>query len=220
MTQMAGLAIRPARMVATIRSRAAAQPTWVRTVVGALLLALLVPLMFLMVTAPAHAEGDDKDKQDYSLYKLGSNANVYFTNRLSPEHEDPTPDSKWAGIYKNPAEAGSMMGYADDGNFVNWLFSVGSGASHTVKLDVFPDGYQGMKGYAQFGAANADLGLDKMYSSAGFDPIVRGVGGALIWLLYILAIGVAWLFWAFIQILKFLNPFLWFHKGMAAVSPA
>ncbi|GAP59999.1 hypothetical protein AHiyo1_34200 [Arthrobacter sp. Hiyo1] len=175
--------------------------------------------MFLMATSTAHA-ADDQQAEDYSLYKLSSNANVYFADRLSPKSSNTAPDSKWAGIYQNPAEAGSMMGYADDGNWVNWLFSTVTGASHTVKLDVFPDGYQGMKSYAQFGAANADLGLDKMYSAAGFDPIIRGVGGALIWLVYILAIGVGLLFWGFIQILQFMNPFLWFHKGLAAVSPA
>ncbi|WP_394941225.1 hypothetical protein [Psychromicrobium sp. YIM B11713] len=211
MTQKTGLAMIPVGMIA--------QPTWVRTLTGTLLLALLVPLMFLMVTSTAHA-ADDQEKEDYSLYKLSSNANVYFADRLSPKSSNPAPDSKWAGIYQNPAEAGSMMGYADDGNWVNWLFSTVTGASHTVKLDVFPDGYQGMKSYAQFGAANADLGLDKMYSAAGFDPIIRGVGGALMWLVYILAIGVGLLFWGFIQILQFMNPFLWFHKGLAAVSPA
>ena len=213
MMQKTGLA------AASLRARTAAQPTLVRTLTGVLLLALLVPLMFLMATSTAHA-ADDQQPEDYSLYKLSSNANVYFADRLSPKSSDTAPDSKWAGIYQNPAEAGSMMGYADDGNWVNWLFSTVTGASHTVKHDVFPNDYQGMKSYAQFGAANADLGLDKMYSAAGFDPIIRGVGGALMWLVYILAIGVGLLFWAFIQILQFLNPFLWFHKGLAAVSPA
>ena len=228
MTQKTGLAMSPAGVmaqmrsgagIAALRTRAAAQPTWVRTLASVLLLALLVPLMFFMITPMAHAT-DEQDKKDYSLYHLGSNANTYFTLKSSPDQDGVGVQGDWTKVAANPAQAGSMMGYADDGNVVNWLFSKVSGASHTIKYSAFDSKASGMKSYAQFGAANADLGLDKMYSSAGFDPIIRGVGGALMWLVYILAIGVGLLFWGFVQILQFLNPFLWFHKGLAAVSPA
>lgn len=207
-----------------IIARTKKQPSWVRTLAGAVLLALLVPLMFFMATSSAQAADDDeKDKADYSLYKLGSTANTYFAEKSSPENGGQPIHGSWQDLYKSPAQAGSMLGYADDGNWVNWLFSTVSGSSHSVEYSAFDGKAQdmtGMKSYAQFGAANADLGLDKMYSAAGFDPIIRGVGGALMWLVYILAIGVGLLFWGFIQILQFMNPFLWFHKGLAAVSPA
>ncbi|MDP9904555.1 hypothetical protein [Arthrobacter bambusae] len=208
-------------MVARLRTRVAAQPTWVRTFTGVLLLALLVPLMFFMATSTAHAaDQSNQDQKDYSLYHLASNANVYFTLKSSPDQDGMGVQGDWKKVAANPAQAGSMMGYADDGNFVNWLFSTVSGASHTIKYSAFDDKASGMKGYAQFGAANADLGLDKMHSDAGFDLIVHGVGGAMMWFVYILAMGVGLLFWGCIQILQFLNPFLWFHKGLAAVSPA
>ncbi|WP_284982287.1 hypothetical protein [Arthrobacter sp. efr-133-TYG-118] len=229
MTQKTGLAMSPvgaimgfrSKGLAALRTRAAAQPTWVRKLTGVLLLALLVPLMFFMATPLAHAaDQNNQDQKDYSLYHLASNANVYFTLKSSPDQDGMGVQGDWMKVAANPAQAGSMMGYPDDGNVVNWLFSKVSGASHTIKYSALDDKASGMKSYAQFGAANADLGLDKMFSSAGFDPIIRGVGGALMWLVYILAIGVGLLFWGFIQILQFMNPFLWFHKGLAAVSPA
>lgn len=221
MTQMSGTtgAIARARVQAFAIVRA--QPTWTRTVASGVLVALLA-LLFLMTVAPiAHAEDpSNKDQKDYSLYHLASNASVYFSEKSAPENGGKGVGDSWKAVVSNPAQAGSMLGYADDEGFVKWLFATISGSSQTIKYDAFDSAKaSGMKDYAHFGAAVHDLGFDGMVSAAGFDPMIHAVGGSLIWLVYALAMGVSLLFWIFIQILKLLNPFLWFHDGIAAVSP-
>lgn len=221
MTQMSGTtgAIARARVQAFAIVRA--QPTWTRTVASGVLVALLA-FLFLMTVAPiAHAEDpSNKDQKDYSLYHLASNASVYFSEKSAPENGGKGVGDSWKAVVSNPAQAGSMLGYADDEGFVKWLFATISGSSQTIKYDAFDSAKaSGMKDYAHFGAAVHDLGFDGMVSAAGFDPMIHAVGGSLIWLVYALAMGVSLLFWIFIQILKLLNPFLWFHDGIAAVSP-
>ncbi|GAA3137864.1 hypothetical protein JOF29_000135 [Kribbella aluminosa] len=218
--------IRPTAAVTQLRTRvlasADAQPPWMRTVAGGLLAALLALLIVLAVAPMAHADDpSNKDQKDYSLYHLASNASVYFSEKSAPENGGKGVGNSWKTVVANPAQAGSMLGYADDDGFVKWLFSTISGSSQTIKYDALDSAQaSGMKDYAHFGAAAHDLGFDAMMSSAGFDPMIHAVGGSLIWLVYALAMGVSLLFWIFIQILKLLNPFLWFHDGIAAVSPA
>jgi hypothetical protein len=198
-----------------------AQPAWVRTVAGGLLAALLLVLLLVALAPVAHADDPgDKDQKDYSLYHLASNASVYFSEKSAPENGGKGVGDSWKTVVSNSAQAGSMLGYADDEGFVKWLFSTISGSSQTIKYDAFDStSASGMKDYSHFGAAVRDLGFDDMVSSAGFDPMIHAVGGSLIWLVYALAMGVSLLFWIFIQILKLLNPFLWFHNGITAVSP-
>lgn len=218
--------IRPTAAVTQLRTRvlasADAQPPWMRTVAGGLLAALLALLIVLAVAPMAHADDpSNKDQKDYSLYHLASNASVYFSEKSAPENDGKGVGDSWKTVVASPAQAGSMLGYADDDGFVKWLFSTISGSSQTIKYDALDSAQaSGMKDYAHFGAAVHDLGFDAMVSSAGFDPMIHAVGGSLIWLVYALAMGVSLLFWIFIQILKLLNPFLWFHDGIAAVSPA
>ncbi|MBT8163584.1 MULTISPECIES: hypothetical protein [Arthrobacter] len=193
--------------------------TRARTLTGVLLLLLLSVLMVVAVSPLAHAE--DKP-QDYSLYHLASNASTYFSTSISPEKNGKGVDQQsWGPIVNSPATAGSLLGYADtDSGSLKWLFSAISGSSQTIKYDALDSAHApGMKDYAHFGAANQDLGLDKMYSSAGFDGMIQALGGSLIWLAYAMAMGVSMMFWAFIQLLKLLNPFMWFGKAVSAVNP-
>jgi hypothetical protein len=74
-----------------------------------------------------------------------------------------------------------------------------------------------MLDYAHFGAANADLGLDTMSSGVG-GQIVALMGGGIIWALYLLALAVGTVFWLVIQLLKALNPFMWFYQAVAGVT--
>ncbi|MGC4939330.1 hypothetical protein [Kribbella sp. DT2] len=221
MTQTAMVAEAITRTRVRALSAAGAQPAGTRTIAGILLSALLLVLLLVAIAPVAHADDpSDKDQKDYSLYHLASNASVYFSEKSAPENGGKGVGDSWQPVVSNPAQAGSMLGYADDEGFVKWLFSTISGSSQTIKYDAFDSANaSGMKDYSHFGAALRDLGFDDMVSSAGFDPMIHAVGGSLIWLVYALAMGVSLLFWIFIQILKLLNPFLWFHNGIAAVSP-
>ncbi|WP_239084805.1 hypothetical protein [Streptomyces halstedii] len=193
----------------------------------ALLAALLVPAFMLATSSPASAD-DKKERDNYSLYQLASNASSYFSEKNSPQN-DKGMHENWKPVTSSPASGGSMLGYADPefslGNIVGWFFAEVSGSSQTVtyetlaaKDDKGNAKYSGMLDYAHFGAANADLGLDTMSSGIG-GQIVGVIGGSIIWILYALALAVGTLFYVIIQFLKLINPFLWFYQAVAAINP-
>ncbi|MGW0538308.1 hypothetical protein [Streptomyces sp. NPDC003032] len=192
-----------------------------------LLAALLVPVFLMATSSPASAD-DKKERDNYSLYQLASNASSYFSEENSPQN-DKGMQENWKPVTSSPASGGSMLGYADVefslGNIVGWFFAEVSGSSQTVtyetlavKDDKDNAKYSGMLDYAHFGAANNDLGLDTMSSGIG-GQIVSVIGGSIIWTLYALALAVGTLFYVIIQFLKLINPFTWFYSAVAAVNP-
>ncbi|MEU8436785.1 hypothetical protein AB0F18_28540 [Streptomyces sp. NPDC029216] len=192
-----------------------------------LLAALLVPVFMMATSSPASAD-DKKERDNYSLYQLASNASSYFSEKNSPQN-DKGMHANWKPVTSSPASGGSILGYADPefslGNIVGWFFAEVSGSSQTVtyetlaaKDDKGNAKYSGMLDYAHFGAANNDLGLDTMSSGIG-GQIVSVIGGSIIWVLYALALAVGTLFYVIIQFLKLINPFLWFYNAVAAVNP-
>lgn len=192
-----------------------------------LLAALLVPVFLTATASPASAD-DKKERDNYSLYQLASNASSYFSEENSPQNDKGMHES-WKPVTSSPASGGSMLGYADVefslGNIVGWFFAEVSGSSQTVTYETLAakddNGnakYSGMLDYAHFGAANNDLGLDTMSSGIG-GQIVSGIGGSVIWALYALALAVGTLFYVIIQFLKLINPFTWFYSAVAAVNP-
>ncbi|MCX5103577.1 hypothetical protein [Streptomyces sp. NBC_00439] len=198
-----------------------------RGLVLGLLAALLVPAFMMATSSPASAD-DKKDRDNYSLYQLASNASSYFSEKNSPEN-DRGMHENWKPVTGSPASGGSLLGYADPefslGNIVGWFFAEVSGSSQTVtyetlaaKNDEGNAKYAGMLDYAHFGAANSDLGLDTMSSGIGGE-IVSAIGGSVIWILYSLALAVGSLFYVIIQLLKLINPFMWFYSAVAAVNP-
>ncbi|MFD4945552.1 hypothetical protein ACFWNT_24230 [Streptomyces sp. NPDC058409] len=198
-----------------------------RVLVLGLLAALLVPGFMMATSSPASAD-DKKDRDNYSLYQLASNASSYFSEKNSPA-SDNTMTDEWQKVTGSPASGGSLLGYADPefslGNIVGWFFAEVSGSSQTVtyetlaaKDDKGKAKYAGMLDYAHFGAANSDLGLDTMSSGIG-GQIVSVIGGSIIWILYALALAVGTLFYVVIQFLKLINPFMWFYSAVAAVNP-
>ncbi|WP_353712324.1 hypothetical protein [Arthrobacter sp. K5] len=195
-------------------------------VVGlAVLTALVAPLLMAAFAPSAHADGEEPD--NYSLYALSSNASTYFSQENAPKNDG--LHENWHPITSNPATGGAMLGYADPefspGDIVGWFFAEVSGSSQTIAYDTFhskasdeqPGTYSGMLDYAHFGAANADLGLDTMSSGVG-GQIVALMGGGIIWALYLLALAVGTVFWLVIQLLKALNPFMWFYQAVAGVT--
>ncbi|MFJ4316709.1 hypothetical protein ACIP46_15670 [Streptomyces lavendulae] len=192
-----------------------------------LLAALLVPVFMMATSSPASAD-DKKERDNYSLYQLASNASSYFSEKNSPQN-DKGMHENWKPVTSSPASGGSILGYADPefslGNIVGWFFAEVSGSSQTVtyetlaaKDDKGNAKYSGMLDYAHFGAANNDLGLDTMSSGIG-GQIVSVIGGSIIWVLYALALAVGTLFYVIIQFLKLVNPFVWFYSAVAAVNP-
>ncbi|MEW1548467.1 hypothetical protein [Streptomyces tsukubensis] len=192
-----------------------------------LLVALLVPIFVMAASSPASAD-DKKERDNYSLYQLTSNASSYFSEKNSPQN-DKGMHENWKPVTSSPASGGSMLGYADPefslGNIVGWFFAEVSGSSQTVTYETLAAEddkgdakYSGMLDYAHFGAANNDLGLDTMSSGIG-GQIVSVIGGSVIWVLYALALAVGTLFYVVIQFLKLINPFIWFYNAVAAINP-
>lgn len=206
--------------------RAVRQGQLARGLARALLAALLVPVFLMTASSPASA--DEKERDNYSLYQLASNASSYFSEKNSPQNDQGMHEN-WKPVTSSPASGGSILGYADPdfslGNIVGWFFAEVSGSSQTVtyetlaaKDDKGDAKYSGMLDYAHFGAANNDLGLDTMSSGIG-GQIVSVIGGSIIWILYALALAVGTLFYVIIQFLKLINPFMWFYSAVAAVNP-
>ncbi|MDP9890663.1 hypothetical protein [Pseudarthrobacter enclensis] len=191
-----------------------------------LLAAIIVPLLMSAFAPPARADDKD-DRSNYSLYTLASTASSYFSEKNSPEGGSGL-HAKWAPIVASPAAGGDMLGYADPefskGNVVGWLFAAATGSTQTIRYDTLKTSgqkdelsYAGMVDYAHFGAANADLGLDTMSSGVG-GQILAMIGGSVMWVLYLLALSVGTMFYLIIQLLKALNPFMWFYQAVAGVA--
>ncbi len=218
-------------LAARARAAATARGGLVRVLALSLLVALVVPLLMTVFAPSAHA-ADDEDRDNYSLYQLASNASTYFSQENSPEGKDKPEDrmnEDWRAITADPATGGDMLGYADSEfslfNVVGWLFAEATGSTQTIGYDTLnatasgsgKNVYSGMVDYAHFGAANADLGLDTMSSGIG-GQILSLIGGGAIWLLYAMALAVGTLFYLIIQLLKVLNPFMWFYQAVAGVA--
>ncbi|QWF85923.1 hypothetical protein [Amycolatopsis sp. CA-230715] len=209
-----------------------------RVAVLGLLAAVLVPLLTTIFTSSAVADEDSdssdkkKERENYSLYQLASNASTYFSEANSPKGETDPADrmtEDWRTVTSRPPSGGDMLGYADPefslGNVVGWLFAEISGSSQTISYDTLKatdggkgtDIYAGMVDYAHFGATNADLGLDSMSSGIGGE-IAGMISGSLIWLLYALALAVSMSFYLIIQMLKLVNPFSWFYQAVTSIN--
>lgn len=196
----------------------------VRVVIWALLVALVVPVLMTVFAPLAMADGASEDEDNYSMYKLASNAAGYFSEASEPGEE---LGGEWPAIAANePGAAGSLLGYGDStlSQFGRWLTAGLSGSTQTVEYDALRAGdgednsYDAVLAYAQFGAANRDLGLDSMSSSV-VGSMLSAVAGSIVWFLYALALIVSMLFYGFIQILKLVNPFMWFYEAIKAINP-
>ncbi|MFF1880058.1 hypothetical protein ACFVVC_01145 [Pseudarthrobacter sp. NPDC058196] len=213
-------------------TRITQKPGMRRGIAVSILAALLIPVLMMLNPASAFADDNKDERDNYSLYQLASNSSTYFSQENSPEGKD-KPEERmnedWRAITANPATGGDMLGYADPEfslfNVVGWLFAEATGSTQTIGYDTLnatasgsgKNVYAGMVDYAHFGAANADLGLDTMSSGIG-GQILALIGGGAMWLLYAMALAVGTLFYLIIQLLKVLNPFMWFYQAVAGVA--
>ncbi|MDN5724032.1 MAG: hypothetical protein L0H20_13740, partial [Corynebacterium sp.] len=214
--------------MSTVRSRVPGvglggdRSTTARVVTALLLAALLVPLLMALFAPSAMA---DDEEDNYSMYKLASNAAGYFSEAREPGSSlaEPWPDI----AASQPGAAGSLMGYGDANvsEFARWMTAGMSGSTQTISYDTLRSqgeeggqSFDAMLTYAEFGAANRDLGLDSMSSSIMGD-IMNKFSGSIVYFFYAMALLVSVLFWLVIQFLQILNPFMWFYQAIHAINP-
>ena len=198
----------------------------------ALSLLVIIPLIAIMGVfggTAAHADSSSDDSMQFSFYKVASSTTAFFSTIQEPGNTDSFSD-KWEGVIKSPADAGSLLGYADPdfSSVSGWLASKLSGSSDAIGYDTLlvSNGesghsgakYEGMADYAYFGAALKGMGLDSTSTglSLGF---MKWISGGIVMLLFILGGAVDFVFDGIVSVLGLLNPFKLFYVGVHAVSP-
>lgn len=153
---------------------------------------------------------------DYSFYKMSSAASMFVNGAMSPDGQYNLSD--WQGV-NNGGISGALLGFSDANKtkgVVSFFTGLTSAATASVSYDALiqadedPDINMGFSGYALYGAALSDLGLDKMIADGSVMNIVRSLAGALALFVYVLAKIPFVVFQVSIDILQALNPFKWF----------
>ena len=162
---------------------------------------------------------------DYSFYKMSSAASMFVNGAMSPDGQYNLSD--WQGV-NNGGISGALLGFSDANKtkgVVSFFTGLTSAATASVSYDALiqadedPDINMGFSGYALYGAALSDLGLDKMIADGSVMNIVRSLAGALALFVYVLAKIPFVVFQVSIDILQALNPFKWFmYAGHALDS--
>lgn len=152
---------------------------------------------------------------DYSFYKMSSAASMFVNGAMSPDGQYNLSD--WQGV-NNGGISGALLGFSDANKtkgVVSFFTGLTSAATASVSYDALiqadedPDINMGFSGYALYGAALSDLGLDKMIADGSIANIVRSIAGALALFVYVLAKLPFVVFQVSINILQALNPFKW-----------
>ena len=200
----------------------------------ALLVGLLAPLVMALFGPLSSASAEDPDEEGkFSFYNLSSDLSAYFSNANSPDGAIDNQTANrlgpgWSEMLKRPGDAGSLIGYVDpDFSFgLDWLNSRISGSSDARSYESFQardgsgeatDAYEGLQTYVYYGAALNELGLDSTTTASG--SFVKVIAGGLVWVGYLIAAGVPFLFAMVIQLLQAINPFRWFYTAVSAYAP-
>ena len=161
---------------------------------------------------------------DYSFYKMSSAASMFVNGAMSPDGQYNLSD--WQGV-NNGGISGALLGFSDANKtkgVVSFFTGLTSAATASVSYDALiqadedPDINMGFSGYALYGAALSDLGLDKMIADGSVMNIVRSLAGALALFVYVLAKLPFVVFQVSIDILQALNPFKWFMYARHALD--
>lgn len=183
----------------------------------------------MMIGGSAQATpGSSGNTEKYDFYTLSSNVTAYFSEASKPGAKSGlSADEGWTDIAASASTGGDLLGYGDENisNATGWLISKTTGASNVVGYDSLraKDGggatYEGVLGYAQYGALLNALGLDS--TSTGLNLHLTSVffGGIMI-MLYLLAGGIDTIFSAVVWILEALNPFKFFFTAVSKTSGA
>ena len=170
----------------------------------------------------------ETDPAEYSGYALLSSAAVEAA-------KDAEGDGKWHyatkswfvntdgdGVGGKIGGGGSLLGFPDtevvDGGIIGFLSSKTSASTTDYSFDSLKsgEGWNSLQAYAYYGASLEALGIDSSMGGGimGWHPI-RMLGGAIIWLAYIIVSFVEKLFALAIAILQVTNPFKWFATAMS-----
>lgn len=194
-----------------------------------LILIVLVSLFSVSVSADRGT--------DYSFYNVSSAAGGYFSKYISPERNDESDsglivrfgsssDGQSGSTGGGTGNAGIYLAYCDeqntDGLIYGWIMSALSSSSVTYSYKSLQDAsdegsVKAVHAYAQFGNMLNQLGLDST-GGEGID-LLRIIAGALLWLFYVLAASVNFVFMLVAKLLKMLNPFRLF-AGVGEVGKA
>ena len=185
--------------------------------------AVIVALVVASVM-PVLAADSNLDKQQ-TFYKIASNGSMYFVSTHNPSsdkygqlNKDNTGKDDSKVLMHN---AGTVLGFADtnyDTNIFGAIISQVSsstqaysysGINESTKIGSDPD--SGYSGYAHYGLALRELGLDQM-TDGGFAGMLNGLWrmliGASLAISYMLAKSVSMVFKMIFTILRALDPFI------------
>lgn len=182
--------------------------------------ALMLALSFM---APSLADGDP-NKDANSFYNLSSGVSGAYSNVGSPNGDAMDPE-KWAPALKNPANAGSVVGFSDPNiteGVLKWITSNASGSSGAISYRTFAETDKTIEGskvleYAHYGATLKDLGLDTT-SNQMAPGIKRFVLGFIMMGAFVASSVVSMAFRLSLEVLIALNPFKFLFDGVNAVS--
>lgn len=203
--------------------------TGVTRALSLIIAAAVIVFGLTMIGGSAQATpGSSGNTEKYDFYTLSSNVTAYFSEASKPGTKSGlSADEGWTDIAASASTGGDLLGYGDENisSATGWLISKTTGASNVVGYDSLraKDGggatYEGVLGYAQYGALLNALGLDS--TSTGLNLHLTSVffGGIMI-MLYLLAGGIDTIFSAVVWILEALNPFKFFFTAVSKTSGA
>ena len=166
------------------------------------------------------------DPDEYSGHALLSSAAVEAAKYAEGDDKWTYATKSWFvntdGVGGKIGGGGSLLGFPDtevvDGGIIGFLSSKTSASTTDYSFDSLKSGtgWNSLQAYAYYGASLEALGIDSSISGGimGWHP-VRMLGGAIIWLAYIIVSFVEKLFALAIAILQVTNPFKWFATAMS-----
>jgi len=154
---------------------------------------------------------------------IGRWSAAYLSTNMQPDEDGDVPGAKalnpnYQGDKDVDAgDAGVFVAYVGKSwiSSLNTISSVGVSYSTYYKVPVSKNGNKTSNSiyqYCNYGYVLGQMGLDK--SSSGSVSIGSKIQGYVVLGLYYAAIGVDALFYVVMKILKVLNPFMWFVKGV------
>lgn len=175
-------------------------------------------MAFIATTGVVKAD----DVEDQSLYAR-MNYIMQYVNEATAPSSNGKPKGVSIAAESNPGNAGAFIGYCDEAEegIVGWISSRLSMSSMSYTYDQFQDFPVGGDSnkkinsvyyYARYGYTLGELGLDYTSTQTSF-TFGRFVGGSLLMLAYIMALGVPAMFSMIFTVLKWINPFRLFVNG-------
>lgn len=165
------------------------------------------------------------DESGYKYHSLLTQAAIEGARNQDKEHGREWTYANKTWVHPgttNIGGGGALLGFPDQliikGKILGFFASKTSSSTVDYSYDSLSSteskSYNSLETYAYYGASLDALGIDSNVGVglSGFHPI-RLVGGAIVWIGYILSSSAELLFKVVISILKVTNPFNWFAEG-------